>query len=89
MGAHFADHDSYLVLSHFKGHTMAGYGEKNLEANGYGTELVFDGNTGEKIARAGDFDAILLDVMLPGKTGFDICRDLWRDMKVPIIMEVS
>ena len=57
-----------------------------LEANGYGTELVFDGNTGEKIARAGDFDAILLDVMLPGKTGFDICRDLRKDMKVPIIM---
>ena len=57
-----------------------------LEANGYGTELVFDGITGEKIARAGDFDAILLDVMLPGKTGFDICRDLRRDMKVPIIM---
>jgi DNA-binding response OmpR family regulator len=57
-----------------------------LEANGYGTKLAFDGIIGEKLARSGDFDAILLDVMLPGKTGFDICRDLRRDMKIPIIM---
>jgi len=57
-----------------------------LEANGYETELAFDGITGEKLARTGMYDAVLLDIMLPGKTGFDICRDLRRTMKLPIIM---
>ena len=41
-----------------------------LEANGYETELTFDGVTGENMAKNGKYDAILLDVMLPGKTGY-------------------
>lgn len=57
-----------------------------LEANGYETEVAFDGITGEKLAKSGKHDAVLLDVMLPGKTGFDICRELRRTLKVPIIM---
>lgn len=57
-----------------------------LEANGYETELASDGVTGEKLAKAGNYDAVLLDVMLPGKTGFDVCRELRRTMKIPIIM---
>lgn len=57
-----------------------------LEANGYETEVAFDGITGEKLAKNGKHDAVLLDVMLPGKTGFDICRELRRTMKIPIIM---
>ena len=57
-----------------------------LEANGYETEMVFDGITGEKKAKNETYDAILLDVMLPGKTGFDICRELRKTMKLPIIM---
>ncbi len=57
-----------------------------LEANGYETELAFDGITGEKLAKTGMYDAILLDIMLPEKTGFDTCRDLRRTMKLLIIM---
>lgn len=57
-----------------------------LEANGYETDVALDGVTGEKKAKTGEYDAILLDVMLPGKTGFDICRELRRTMKLPIIM---
>ncbi len=57
-----------------------------LEANGYETEMVFDGIAGEKKAKNETYDAILLDVMLPGKTGFDICRELRKTMKLPIIM---
>lgn len=57
-----------------------------LEANGYETEVAYDGTEGEKMAKTGEYDAVLLDVMLPGKTGFDICRELRRTMKLPIIM---
>lgn len=57
-----------------------------LEANGYETDLALDGGEGERKARSGKYDAILLDVMLPGKSGFDICRNLRQDMRLPIIM---
>lgn len=57
-----------------------------LMAGGYEAELVLNGITGEKMAKTGNYDAILLDVMLPDKNGFDICRNLRRTMKIPIIM---
>ena len=57
-----------------------------LTANGYKIELAFDGITGEKMAKTGNYDAVLLDVMLPGKNGFDICRELRQTLKIPIIM---
>lgn len=57
-----------------------------LEANGYETDLAFDGITGEQKAKTEKYDAVLLDVMLPGKTGFDVCRELRRSLRLPIIM---
>lgn len=57
-----------------------------LEANGFEADIVFDGREGEKMAKTGGYDAILLDVMLPGKTGFDVCRELRRSLHLPIIM---
>lgn len=57
-----------------------------LEANGFETEISFDGIDGEKKAKNGNYDALLLDVMLPGKTGFDVCRELRKSLHLPIIM---
>lgn len=57
-----------------------------LEANGYETDLAFDGITGEQKAKTEKYDAILLDVMIPGKTGFDVCRELRKNLRLPIIM---
>lgn len=57
-----------------------------LEANGFETEIAFDGLEGERKARTGKYDAMLLDIMLPGKTGFDVCRELRQSMHLPIIM---
>ncbi|CAM2005554.1 response regulator transcription factor [Acanthopleuribacter pedis] len=48
-----------------------------LEAEGYQVTHLADGVRGEAAARdAGPFDLILLDLMLPGKSGFEVCRDL-------------
>lgn len=47
-----------------------------LTAEGYEFESCPDGVAGEAIARNGNHDLILLDVMLPGKDGFSICRSL-------------
>lgn len=57
-----------------------------LEANGFETELAFDGLEGERKAKTGKYDAMLLDIMLPGKTGFDVCRELRQSLHLPIIM---
>lgn len=57
-----------------------------LEANEFEAEIAYNGLEGEKKAKAGDYDAILLDVMLPGKTGFEVCRELRRSLHLPIIM---
>ena len=58
-----------------------------LAAEGYEVVIAADGPSGERLARDGDFDIVLLDVNLPGKNGFDVCRDLRRDgIDLPILM---
>ncbi|SHJ65314.1 DNA-binding response regulator, OmpR family, contains REC and winged-helix (wHTH) domain [Anaerocolumna jejuensis DSM 15929] len=57
-----------------------------LEASNYETETVGNGILGMKYAKEKDYDLILLDVMLPGLSGFEICRELRKDMDIPIIM---
>jgi two-component system alkaline phosphatase synthesis response regulator PhoP len=47
-----------------------------LAAEGHGVEAAADGEAGLAKASAGNFDLIILDVMLPKKTGFDVCREL-------------
>lgn len=58
-----------------------------LAAEGYEVVIAADGPSGERLARDGGFDVALLDVNLPGKNGFDVCRDLRRDsIDIPILM---
>lgn len=52
--------------------------EDDLRLEGYAVELVRDGASAVERARADAFDVILLDVMLPKKDGFDVCRELRR-----------
>jgi len=47
-----------------------------LEAESYQVETAMDGITGLAKASSGEYDAIILDVMLPGKSGFDVCKEL-------------
>jgi DNA-binding response OmpR family regulator len=61
--------------------------EDDLRLEGWDVELVGDGLTGSQRAREHPFDVILLDVMLPGKDGFDVCRELRKaGVRTPIIM---
>ena len=61
--------------------------EDDLRLEGWDVELAADGVAGAKLARDRQFDLILLDVMLPGKDGFDVCRELRRaGLRIPIIM---
>jgi DNA-binding response OmpR family regulator len=59
----------------------------SLEAAGHSVQVAADGIDGEALARAGGFDAILLDVMLPGRDGFAICRNLRASgLSTPVIL---
>lgn len=49
-----------------------------LESDGYRIDCVKDGEAGIKHAIKGTYDLILLDVMLPGKSGFEVCKELRR-----------
>ena len=61
--------------------------EDDLTAEGYVVTVVGDGETAVARGRDGRFDGILLDVTLPVKDGFDVCRDLRRaGVKTPVIM---
>lgn len=58
-----------------------------LTSEGYGVDLAPDGEQGLERALHGNYDLVLLDVMLPHKNGFDVCRDLRKaGVMTPIIM---
>jgi DNA-binding response OmpR family regulator len=61
--------------------------EDDLKMEGYDVEIIGDGAIACRRARETAFDLILLDVMLPGKDGFEICRELRRaGLRMPILM---
>ena len=66
---------------------VARFIKEGLTAEGYEVEIAADGKTGEKMARSGEFDLILLDVLLPKKSGFEVLHDLRSDgVHTPILM---
>jgi len=57
-----------------------------LQIEGFDVTIVTDGSDGYKTALTEKFDLILLDLMLPGMSGYDICRNIRNKVDVPIIM---
>ena len=59
----------------------------SLEEDGYAVDGAFDGDEGELFALAAPYDLILLDVMLPKKDGYQLCRELRQQgVNAPILM---
>ena len=57
-----------------------------LSLAGYAVTIEPDGTAGLRAALTGDFDLLLLDLMLPGVDGFTICRQVREQKKLPILM---
>lgn len=57
-----------------------------LEIDGFQVEIAPDGLSGLERGRSGEFDLILLDLMLPGLDGFTLCRKLRETLDIPILM---
>ena len=57
-----------------------------LELSGFEVEVANDGKTGLEKALSVDYDLVILDLMLPGVDGFEICRQVRAEKNTPIIM---
>ena len=57
-----------------------------LEIEGFQTEILDNGEEAERAALTGDYDLILLDLMLPGRSGYEVCRRVRDQVDVPILM---
>ena len=65
---------------------IARFVELELLHEGYEAEKAFDGRTGLDKALSGDFDLVVLDVMLPGLNGLEVLRRIRKESDVPVIM---
>jgi len=57
-----------------------------LEKEGYQVEVAGDGLTALELARSTHPDLVILDVMLPGMDGFEVCRNLRQESNIPVLM---
>jgi len=66
---------------------VASFIKKGLEESGYEAEIAYDGISGEKLARIYKYNLFILDVIIPGISGFDLCKKL-KDLNdnIPVLM---
>lgn len=57
-----------------------------LQLNGYKTDIVQDGLQGLKLAVAGGYDVVVVDLMLPNKDGFEIIKGIRQSREIPVIV---
>lgn len=65
---------------------IARFLELELNHEGYAVEIVHDGRNGYENAVSGNYDLIILDLMIPGLNGMEVCRRVRKESDVPIIM---
>jgi DNA-binding response OmpR family regulator len=66
---------------------IARFLERAMRAEGFATEIAGDGSSGEALALTGDFDLVLLDVMLPKQDGLTVLEAIRRERpEVPVIV---
>jgi two-component system, OmpR family, copper resistance phosphate regulon response regulator CusR len=62
---------------------------KGLEEQAYDVDLAYDGIYGSKLALENEYDLVILDVILPGKSGVDVCRDIRKNKNTVAILMLS
>jgi DNA-binding response OmpR family regulator len=67
--------------------TVGQFVKRGLEESRWGVDLVADGESGERAASAGEYEVVILDMRLPGKSGLDVLRTLRaRGFERPILV---
>jgi two-component system, OmpR family, response regulator ArlR len=77
-------HEKILIIEDEK--QIARFLELELQHEGYVVDIEFDGRSGLNAVEAGKPDLVLLDIMLPGLNGMEVCRRVRQFSDVPIIM---
>jgi len=68
-------------------HKVAAFIERGLQQEGYAVDVLFDGRDAGLQAQLVDYDAIILDVMLPGRSGVQVLRDIRaRKPAIPVLI---
>ncbi|MCA1076465.1 response regulator, partial [Clostridium bowmanii] len=65
---------------------MAMFIEMELNHEGYKVDVAYDGREALNIAEKNEYDLILLDIMIPGLNGIEVCRRIRQSSRVPLIM---
>ncbi|MBI5810052.1 MAG: response regulator transcription factor [Deltaproteobacteria bacterium] len=66
---------------------VAAFVKRGLEQESYAVDVVHDGIEGQHYAEVNEYDAIILDIMLPKKSGFDVLKDLkTKGVKAPVLL---
>lgn len=60
-----------------------------LEEKDHSVEVACDGHTGKKMALENKYDLIILDIMLPGIDGFELCKKIRNKVEAPVLMITS
>ncbi|HUX56559.1 MAG TPA: response regulator transcription factor [Bacteroidales bacterium] len=66
---------------------VASFIKKGLEENNYDAEIAYDGLSGEKLALQYKYDLFILDIIIPGISGLDLCKKLKKiNSNIPVLM---
>ncbi len=66
---------------------VASFIKKGLEENNYESEIAYNGETAEKLARSEKYDLFILDIIIPGINGLELCKKLKRiNSNLPVLM---
>jgi len=66
---------------------VASFIQQGLEEQSIVVDIAYDGRIGERLALSREYDVILLDIVIPGINGFDLCRIVKRERpNVPVLM---
>ncbi len=79
-----ADHKKILIVEDDEDISMVE--EVYLEAAGFETKILSDGQKVQELLEKEHFDLVLLDVMLPGKSGYEVCKEIRDGVDIPILM---
>jgi len=84
---YFAIMDERRILLVEDEHKIADALKMGLSEDGYDVETAYDGNIGWKLFQQQNFDLVVLDINLPGMTGYELCKKIRnRDTQTPVIM---
>jgi len=66
---------------------VSAFVKQGLEEKSFEVDVAYDGTTGERLALSREYDVIMLDIVIPGMNGFDLCKLIKKEKpQIPILM---